>query len=92
MGHHWPDVQLYEIESVEDVQSVHVIFLFQGLGFFHHFQLQVGGGVVVIFFQRFFQPGADAFFIVQILGQFHPFGFDGFPASFIDFIIIIQFL
>lgn len=41
MGHHWPDVQLWQIESVENVQGIHAVFLFQGLGFFHHFQLEV---------------------------------------------------
>lgn len=34
MGHHWPDVQLWQIESVENVQGIHAVFLFQGLGFF----------------------------------------------------------
>ena len=56
--------------SAYDVQGVFAIFFFEGFCFLIDFNLQVGGGVVVIGFEGVFQLGAEGFACFGVFDEF----------------------
>ena len=77
---------------VQNVQRIDAIFFFQCFCFLCHFHLQRGSGIEVIRLESFLQAGAEAFLILCILSELDALRLDGFPAFFIDLIVVIELL
>ena len=77
---------------VQNVQGIDGVFFFQGFDLLGHFDLEIGGFIVIFRFEGFFEAGADAVSVFGVFRDFHAFGFDALPAFFIDFVFVVEFL